>query len=137
MLSSAKEKVAEAVAYSTVVPALNSIGLGISSVDINVSIGCAEVFVDEGHWIANTLKSFYDVGRNGAGGFTPTGNMVIIRDLLHTQQQLTRTQTHEGVHIIQHQELGVAFYPIYFLGNALYGYRNNPLEVQARKYETP
>jgi hypothetical protein len=47
-----------------------------------------------------------------------------------------RLRKHELAHWTQYQRMGfVKFYVIYLWNNARYGYRNNPMEIEAHRAE--
>lgn len=48
---------------------------------------------------------------------------------------VVRTAAHERRHVAQQLVLGALFFPLYSLATAIYGYGNNPFEVDARKAE--
>lgn len=69
-----------------------------------------------------------------ATGFTgitlPPLGMFLLRERFNDEQ----LRRHEEVHWEQAQRLGVVrFYALYLWYSVRYGYRNNPLEVEARE----
>jgi hypothetical protein len=121
---------------TSIVNVMNTTGAGISNIYGNSAKGYTEVDVSEGGWVAKGLNVVTgSIG--GAGGITlptPRGSLMIIREQLYNATSLPFVRAHEEIHVVQQQVLGASFIPVYFLGNALYGYNENPLEVQAVNY---
>ncbi|MFC2018020.1 RHS repeat-associated core domain-containing protein [Chloroflexota bacterium] len=127
------------VINNTAVPLLNLTGAGINKVDLSFTRHSLGIRVNNGGWIANTMNSVSNMlgGPSDPAGVTlpaGCGSVVIINEDM-ARKYLPVTVEHEEVHVIQQRILGPLFLPVYGLGYLLYGYENNPLEVQAERYE--
>lgn len=117
----------------TIVPFLNATGAGVTGIDINLcpGLGYTELDVSGTGWIARALER--------ATGGHPAITLPLGGTLGQTSLEIINSdaanfaalQRHEPVHVVQEAVLGPAFVPLYFLGNALYGYNQNPFELQA------
>ncbi len=72
--------------------------------------------------------SGWALARAGMGANT-LGHTIVAR----TDHLSDRLLAHEAVHVRQFERLGVGMYPLYLWYSARYGYRDNPLEVAARR----
>ncbi|MFC2018022.1 RHS repeat-associated core domain-containing protein [Chloroflexota bacterium] len=126
---------------NTVVPMLNLTGAGINKMDLSFTRGLLGIRVNDGGWIAGTMNSISNqiIHKDIKGVALPTfgTSLVIINEDLARKSPigLQGTVKHENIHVIQQQVLGLSFLPTYGLGHLLYGYDDNPLEVQAKNYE--
>lgn len=93
-----------------------------------------KIRVKEGAWIAAIAAKF--LGCSNAA--IVVSNTIYIYGV--TKQaflQNERWLRHELQHVLQYYRLGfVGFLFLYLLNHIKYGYRNNPLEVEARAAET-
>lgn len=83
-----------------------------------------------GAWLATGVggPSAFLLRRAGMSANT-IGQTVVCLDDEPSQRLLD----HEAVHVRQFERLGVAMYPLYVWFSARHGYRENPLEVGARR----
>lgn len=72
--------------------------------------------------------SGWALGRAGLGANT-MGHAIVVR----ADTASDRLLGHEAVHVRQFERLGVLMYPLYLWYAARHGYRDNPLEVAARR----
>lgn len=93
-----------------------------------------KIRIIEGAWIAAIAAKFLH-SSNAAIVF---GNSIYIHGIRKQAfLQNERWLRHELQHVIQYCRLGfVGFLFLYMLNHIKYGYRNNPLEVEARAAET-
>ncbi len=93
-----------------------------------------KIRVTEGAWIAAVAAKFLH-SHNAAIVF---GNSIYIHGV--TKQAFLedkRWLRHELQHVVQYHRLGfVRFLFLYVMNHIRHGYRNNPLEVEARMAET-
>ena len=134
-ISQAADFVAEAVLNNIVAPILNATNAGIDNFDVNSSKGYIETDLSNGGWGAGLLS---EVPGDPTGITLPTpfGSAVFINED-RAGSNLPIAQAHEETHVIQQDVLGPLFAPLYFLGNWLDGYQDNPFEQQARQNEDP
>lgn len=85
---------------------------------------------DVGAFVATGVggPSGWALERAGMGANT-LGHTVVTRHDHLTERLLA----HEAVHVRQFERLGLLLYPLYLWYSARYGYRDNPLEVAARR----
>lgn len=107
-------------APSTVVGLVLS-GAGGGTITWNREVG-AFVATGVGGLSAIMLRSF------GMTANTLGHTVVCTRD-----EVSQRLLDHEAVHVRQFERLGLAFYPLYLWLSARHGYRDNPIEVAARR----
>lgn len=69
---------------------------------------------------------------NGVGG---AGAVTVGGVTFYLTPPDDRMRRHEAVHVAQQKRLGWRFYLTYAVYHYLYGYWDNPLEVEARKAE--
>jgi len=117
-------------------PALDFCGAGISTVTSNPDVGYTMFLLEDEGWGATAL----DVATRGHPGITlpdPFGgpSLVVINENV---SDLPATKRHEEIHVMQQQVLGgPLFTALYFLAEELYGYWDNPFEVQANELSVP
>ncbi|MBY5163206.1 hypothetical protein [Salsipaludibacter albus] len=67
--------------------------------------------------------------RQAGLGANTMGHAIVVRG----DRASDRLLAHEAVHVRQFERLGVLMYPLYLWYAARYGYRENPLEIAARR----
>lgn len=83
-----------------------------------------------GAWVATDVGGPSAIALRAAGmGANTIGHAIVCVGRSPSQQLID----HEAVHVRQFERLGLAMYPLYLWLSARHGYRNNPLEVAARR----
>jgi len=101
--------------------------------DLHLTRGYLGIGIRDGGWMASMLD-FVTGGKTGLTLPAGFGSVVVINED-KAGKYLPTIVKHEEVHVIQQRTLGPFFPPLYGLGHLLYGYDNNPLEVQAKKHQ--
>lgn len=85
---------------------------------------------DVGAWVATGVGGPSAIALRAAGmGANTVGHVVVCLADAPSQRLLD----HEAVHVRQFERLGPTMYPLYLWLSARHGYRNNPIEVAARR----
>lgn len=88
------------------------------------------------------VGAFVATGVGGASGWVleraGMGANTLGHTIISRHDHLSdRLLAHESVHVRQFERLGLLLYPLYLWYSARYGYRDNPLEVAARRGAGP
>lgn len=85
---------------------------------------------DVGAWVATGVGGPSAIALRAAGmGANTVGHVVVCLSDAPSRRLLD----HEAVHVRQFERLGPSMYPLYLWLSARHGYRNNPIEVAARR----
>ncbi len=118
-------------------PARRRAALVWSSPATLVGLGLAVAGGSRPTWHPN-VGAFVATGVGGVSGWVlekaGMGANTLGHTIISRHDHLSdRLLAHESVHVRQFERLGLLLYPLYLWYSARYGYRDNPLEVAARR----